>query len=729
MKTILKLFLFVILLALPFGVRYWQLYGLGMKAYEAPKIVQPDLAALDISSVDYQSYDDQPQQAEGHVLIDLGHANNLQVDDLTPLKERLAARGVTVRYYDYDSDYLSNELRGVTAFVVLAPTQPFYIEEVHAVQDFVSRGGLLLLVADPTRSVPVDDYYGYVDLYSLFFPESAIPAINSLANRFGIQFFEDYLYNLKDYDTNFRNVKINEFATSPLTAGLEQVVLFASHSLQTDGAVLLSSDEDTLSNVRTGETKLAAAAFNADENVLALGDLSLLTPPYHRAADNDRLLSNLADWLSRDQRRWALQDFPYLFRQPTVLASVSKDALNSAVLNLAGPLQQVFTQSGLELSWGQLPGAGRDVILAGIFAETEPISDVLASAGISITLATETTPDVAGVDETEAAEAEDGEADEDEGEEAIAAEPTAEPAETEKSTVAIEGIGTFELAGLQLFMVTHDGAQTALTILAEDRDGLSLAVQRLLEQDFEGCASQADVMLCAADAYAVWEEPAPEAEGGEAAEPVSGELDRVFILAVDSTAGAGRSSAAEWELALAERYDVTIWSTLSDGVPTLEDMDGFDAYIIDMGDFAYDAEAMDELPISLIDGNWLLIGEQPGDPGEYDLAPITDLVVTDPEHILASGLPVDEPMALSESESGVPALVLPPFEEGGEGLEVSLVLARGPNSEQADASVLQAYDFTDLGSRFAIATFAFYRLPEELQALFAENVVAWLLGQ
>jgi hypothetical protein len=719
MKTILKLLLFILLLALPFGVRYWLYFGQPSDGYQPPAIVTPDVTALLAEPLTYQSYADQPKPGDGRVLVDMAHDNNLLVDDLTPLQERLAARGVSIRLYDYDSDYLSEELRSVTAFVVIAPTRPFYLEEIRAVEEFVAQGGLLLLAADPTRSVPAYDSYGYVDLYSLFFPESAVPAVNSLANRFGMQFFEDYLYNLKDYQVNFRNVKITNFASSPLTAGLDEMIVFAAHSVQSDGTALLTGNADTLSNVRTGETALAVAALSADERVLALGDLTLLTAPSHRAADNDRFLSNLADWLAQDGRTWRLEDFPYLFTQPIELIAVSEQALQPAVLNVAGPLQQALSLAGKTLSWSQTPSVGSDHILAGLFDETAPISDVLASAGISITLVTEPADSVdENADESVDESDEDAEPTKDtEGE----ATPEDTPEEPAVSTVTVEGMGEFTLDGLQLFLVDRRAGSTSLTILASDRDGLALAVQRLLYRDFSGCATQAALTLCAADAYAIWEEPTPTPEA-----PSETTSERIFILSIDN--GFGFSSADAWLTALGEDFDVTVWSISENGVPAEEDLAGYDAYILDTSDYAYDSALMEQLPTYVVEGSFLLIGEQPVDPTLYQTDALLDIEVADPAHPLATDLPAGEPIVLSESYSGVPAVI---FEDLSEPMaEMSVVFTRGPQSSAAQSPVLQAYDFTaeEDGSRFAFALFAFYRLPEELQPTFALNVVNWLLG-
>lgn len=265
--TLLKIILFVVLLLAPVGGR-WLWYYRG--AYETPEIATIDPERITMSTEAFQPYNDQPKPGKGRVIIDLSHSNNLLIDDLTPLKARLAVRGVAVETYDNASqDPFATRLRGATALIELVPTDMFAPEERQAIVDFVNDGGRLLLAGDPTRPVPTYQDPSNIDLYSVFYPESAIPAVNSLSNAFGVSFFEDYVYNLASYDGNYRNVQFHIFAKdSPLTEGLNRVTLFAAHSMRGDGLPLIQGDESTYSNVRTGETGFVSAILAAEGKVL-----------------------------------------------------------------------------------------------------------------------------------------------------------------------------------------------------------------------------------------------------------------------------------------------------------------------------------------------------------------------------------------------------------------------------------------------------------------------------
>lgn len=300
MKGLTKILLVLALIALPVVGRWSWFYS---GRYTPPDIPEIDESQIALPVSKYHPFADEPLESIGRVLIDLAHANNMEVDDLTPLRDRLTARGVAIETLpplppavaDQDAEdeetgegssgSLATQLRGATALVVMAPTSSYTAEERNAVVDFVEDGGRLLLAADPTRPVLPEEEEEALDLASVFFPTSAVPAINSLANAFGVVYFDDYLYNLVDNQGNYRNVKFTHLSDEhALTQDLEMIVFFAAHSLQSDGLALVSGDANTLSPLRSGETGLIAAALAAEGRVLGPGrrQRPYAVLPYHR---------------------------------------------------------------------------------------------------------------------------------------------------------------------------------------------------------------------------------------------------------------------------------------------------------------------------------------------------------------------------------------------------------------------------------------------------------------
>jgi len=520
MRDRTKLLLLLVLVALPVAGRLlWFHRGW----YQPPEIPEIDESQMALPLPEYRPLADQPLETGGLVVIDLSHNNNLEVDDLTPLWDRLTARAVAIETLDDSSDSLETQLRGAIALLVIAPTSNYTAEERDLIADFVEDGGRLLLAADPTRPVPPEqeDEEEPLDLESIFFPSSAVPAINSLANAFGLVYFDDYLYNLVDNEGNYRNVKFTVFSDEhSLTQDLETIVFFAAHSLQTDGLSLVNADENTLSSLRSGETGLTAAALAANGRVLALGDVTALTPSFHTIADNDRFLSNIADWLAAASREWDLKDFPHLFRGPVDLVQVSEGSLDPRLIARSGTLQELFQQSRLTLSLRAAADPDHDTLFVGTFDNVDLVQGYLATAGVTIVLA---------------------EADEEE--------------EESQDTIEIEGLGTLGLEGTTLYVVDRSADRVVVVALAEDGEAAIQALERLTSVDFSGCVHGEGVTVCSTDE--VQEGLGLEADRDEPGQP-PGEAVTPPRVAARSEAEAAFEAQTPWLQELApETYDLT----------------------------------------------------------------------------------------------------------------------------------------------------------------------------
>ncbi len=699
-KYLMVLALFLGLAALLFfGRLVWFYPHLPLERATVPPIDEANIAP---ESAEYQPFKDRPVAGNGRVIIDLSHDNNLEVNDLSPLRDRLEARGVTIVTHSGINGSLRDQLRDATALIIVAPTMRYSAEERDAIVDFVEDGGLLLLAADPTRPVPEDDEFD--SLYSALYPTSAVPVINSVASAFGVVYYDDYLYNLEDNAGNFRNVRFAALNKSnALTKGLDTVVFFACHSLRSDGVALVVGDANTLSSVRTGETDLAAATLSADGHVLSLGDVTFMTPPYHTVEDNDHFLSNIADWLAVDRRlRDDIEDFPYLFGRPVDLVPIGDDLLDPQLVTRAGEWQAFFNQTGLTLSLRTEAESEHDAIFIGTFDNVEPIEDHLSDAGVTVTLVEE---------EEEEETARGGAAGED---------------ETPKSHVTIEGMGSIGIEGTTLLALDRSDDSIVLIALAEDTEAAIEAMERLITHDFTGCV-QADAATVCSSGEGPRETREPAEEPGEEEVPTIG---RIFILEDDDKAVGSRTGAAELEAILSPRYDVTVWPMKNDGVPEYEDMTGYDVYIVDSGDYAAEEDNYDALlAMQYIEqGGVMFIGAQPlAMPEEDQLAPIDDLQVDDASHPLAAGFELGEPITLLPSESGVPATVMSQEDT----TESQIVFRRGPDSAEAGAPavVTISQEYYGESIHLVLATFAFYRLPEDAQRTFALNAVEWMMGE
>ncbi len=240
--------------------------------YLPPHARAPDFLSINVNSSLPIEINDSFTGGSGKVLIDMSHGNNFNAGDLNLLLSRIIARGYRIEYFR-DGSNLKNNLSGLTSFVVLSPASSFSAADAKSAKEFVNGGGRLLMLSEPIKE----------------------SEINSLAVEFGILFWNDYLYNLKENEGNFRYIYLTEFAESNITKGLRKIVFYTSSSVFGNGIIF--TDKDTYSSSRGEKGRYPVAAMAEDSKVLAIGDVTFLSEPYN-VLDNNRLIYNIADFLA-----------------------------------------------------------------------------------------------------------------------------------------------------------------------------------------------------------------------------------------------------------------------------------------------------------------------------------------------------------------------------------------------------------------------------------------------
>ena len=131
----------------------------------------------------------------------------------------------------------------------------------------MGKGGKLLLIAEPSLN----------------------QEINSLAERFGIAFQPDYLWNMIEHDLNFQNIFIKNFRPDEVTRGLAQITLYVAGSIKSSGGSLAFTDGNTRSSIVERIEPFYPMVKTRDGLVLAISDLTFMVPPQNSVLDNDRL--------------------------------------------------------------------------------------------------------------------------------------------------------------------------------------------------------------------------------------------------------------------------------------------------------------------------------------------------------------------------------------------------------------------------------------------------------
>ena len=759
LKKILLIFLTIVvaivLLVAPLAIRWFHFYE---GPYQPGEVARPDLAQIEEPLAESPPFADRQVTAgAGTVLIDLAHKNRVQMAELSVLRARLAARGYRFEPVT-NADDLTGQLRHAQALVIVCPAEDWSADEIQQAVDFVDKGGRLLLVTDPSRYGALYDEWG--DFVGLDYDA---PHINGLAARFGLLFQEDYLYNTVDNAGNFRNIKLTDFATDPLTQGLEQIVFFATHSIVSDGPALVTASGNTRSSASEGPQDLTVALLAAGGDVLALGDLTFLTEPNSAVYDNAQFIANIADFLSSAQRQYELADFPFFFGSQVDLVYAGGPLLGSSLLEASSSLQTLFADEDKVLTLRVTEDEDHDTLFFGLYEQAEEMEPYLAEAQVTLlitptgTLEEEQEPEVSPDVEPEASTSPTI------TQQATVTLPVTlieqfeEEAEAEvapKNRIAIEPLGEMALTATSLLLRQTYDQREVMVVLAHTEEGLKNALDRLTKGDLANCllhqteGSTASLLaLCPTgekaegDEGGGWqnapteEEPPPSEAGEEELPPPevpeapSEPEGSILIVALDD--GTGRydslTSANDYTGILEERYEITNWSAARDGPPDMMDLLAYDLAIFTAGDFedVMGDEYDDLLFTAMYEGIPLILS------GAYVSDTTTeavqrDIQVQNATHPLASGFESGQVIDFVSAPSGADyeVGVLEDFQED----ESSLIFVRGPNSEESGIASIVTLEDEFSGFRLVFIDFPLYLLPEAPKSILVTNAVSWLLS-
>lgn len=743
-KTVGWVALWVALLVLPSLVRAIYYYR---GWYNAGPVDKPGYAVDEPPAVEKAAFVEiDLTQTEGVIVVDRAHGNTFQELELNVLLSRLTARGVENVTLNKGDD-LSLALDNALALIVVSPHEPFTPSEIRTVQRFVEQGGRALLVADPSHyawETRYDEYGEYQEI------ESDVPAINTLGSAFGLAYSDDYVYNTMKNGGHYQYVILSTFGDDVFATNLDEVVFFAAHSLASTDEVLIAGDENTTSSLSEQAGGLTLLGRGGDGNVLAVADLTFMTEPYNSTADNNQLISNIADFLVGAERTYGLTAFPHFFGDEVgivpLIDTEDPQAVSAKAIGQLAQLKSAFEATGrVGKLWADTPDM--DVIYIGLYGSVEfwpNVAEILAGEGISFTLetvdlarATPTpTPRFSPTPTPTRTQS--------------APSPTATPTpEPLKDWIQFAGAGPVEAKEVALFYQNEQGSRQVMIVLAFTEAGLREAAKRLVDHDFTGCLVQEDrqgnpeessIILCPTTYDASEFEPTPtptsEIDGRATptveptSEPVGG-----GILIVSDDDGEGvyewwTSAYAFDGYAQELGYETTIWSTSYDGEVTLELMLEHDAVIWCTGDYQ-DGELnpeeadLNNLVEYLLEGGRLVLeGAFIGSPEDAESGLLVDMQVVSSEHPLAAGFELDEVIVLERftADQDYSPFVL---EEGDD--EEVVVFVRGPGSEFAGRPLIQIDEGGNEEGRSMLIGFPIYLLPYDAQEQLASNILSWLI--
>lgn len=360
LRRILILLLFPACAVVFFGAAYFFFYPGG--GYSPP--AAPEIAFTEAVSrpADTAAFADRPVFAaatageRGILLVDTAHRNAFFQEELAALLARVAGRGYAVEFLE-QGEVLGEELRAAAALLVILPREPYSGAEANLVADFAERGGRVALIADPGR------------------PHN----INSLAEPLGVSFRPDYLYNQVEYDTNYQEIFVRDFQADAVTSGVQEIALYYSGSIESAGPGLAFTDSNTYSSLTEPVVARSPIAVGANPNVLAAHDFTFMIPPYNGVRDNDRLLANIADFLTGGQMEYRLTDYPH-FLQGGVDLLLGRPEL----VDLGSRLKEGLAEGGSRVELRRLDNGGGDLVFLGLYADAAAVGRYLDAVGIYV---------------------------------------------------------------------------------------------------------------------------------------------------------------------------------------------------------------------------------------------------------------------------------------------------------------------------------------------------------
>jgi len=225
-----------------------------------------------------------------HVVIDAGHANDIERASLAPMIEALTASDHSVSFYRGERQTTLNDtLRTADAFVVISPGEPYTSEQRAGLEAFADAGGRVLLAGEPpSQGSALSMLFGVSTM------QTSPAPMTGLASSFGFGFGDSYVYNLESYDVNYRNVYATPSETASIGTDAEQVTVHEATTVRGGSPLLTTGDATELASTRTADTYTVAAR---NDDVVTLGDASLLDREWVQRSDNEVFVSAVLEFL------------------------------------------------------------------------------------------------------------------------------------------------------------------------------------------------------------------------------------------------------------------------------------------------------------------------------------------------------------------------------------------------------------------------------------------------
>lgn len=302
----------------------------GVGGQSAPSVTDANASAFNTGDAVAEVPDESGEismsaSAEGQVVvIDTTRSSSVTPETVTPMANALIENGATVRYSSGGSGYgagLNSTLSGADAYVLFGASAPFSGADAAGLKAFTDAGGRVVLMNEPRQRAPVGLLGSSRTSGSFATPDPLLP----VSSEYGLGFENGYLYNMQDNANNYRNIYATPSGNSPLTEGVDRVMLHESVAVNGGDTLVTATEGTTLSTTRQSETY---GVLTRSGNLVAVGDASFFDQEHVYRADNEVLVGNLLDYLVSGEK--APEDAPRDGRFGTGSASGSSYGTGSS---------------------------------------------------------------------------------------------------------------------------------------------------------------------------------------------------------------------------------------------------------------------------------------------------------------------------------------------------------------------------------------------------------------
>jgi hypothetical protein len=503
------------ILLVPIAVRTLWFYQGTYQRSSAPPV--PDYAAIQVAPpVLSTPIVDPPVKTKNPavVLVDMAHSNFYTLSEIEPLTHYIKSTGSQLDILE-GSMNLADQLKDADSFVVIAPATAYTPEELQAVSKFVQRGGRLLVVTDPTRSLASFAAQGGGSLGGGSLSSTALSSVdiaNMILAPYDTAFNDDYAYNLINNANNFRNIIVNKIAQNPLTTHISKLVFYSAHTLKTGQTALLTGDNSTYSSLTDTGNGLALAAVAQNGQVMAIGDVTFMTTPYDQVDDNGQLVNNIGQFLVSGVRTTDLADFPYLFKHPVTLLTTEGVKRDNSLVEVMSEAQKALAKQGIQIQLGDKPADGNDLLVLGAFPpgkdlqpylepfkvvySKEPPADSTGTVELAPTPTPTATLESASATPAPAVIPDKNTPTPESSPFGMLPSTFGSDSKAVTGSITLPGYGQLPVDGVGLILFTPAQNRNTLVLVAPDDSGLSTLAGLLTSGDLSGCTTQGEVSVC-----------------------------------------------------------------------------------------------------------------------------------------------------------------------------------------------------------------------------------------